>query len=161
MLQEEEKASIAKHNVETILDDEDDADNRELYTGVVALLTPHQVKVARNGSQALHFVQHIKPSLFLLEYRLPALDGIDLYDQLHSTPGLERIPAILMSGVSSEQLTDEVERRKLILMEKPFELNDVLSTIATVLSGWWSTHETHGAGGSVLDGPEQWQEVGA
>ena len=155
MLQEEEKSSIAKHNVKTILVVEDDADNRELSAEVVALLKPHHAKVARNGSQALHFAQHIKPSLFLPEYRLPALDGIDLYDQLHATPGLERIPAIPISSVSSEQLTGEVERRKLILIEQPFELGDVLSTIATVLSGWWSTHETHGAADSVLDGPEQ------
>lgn len=151
MLQEEEKSSIAKHHVKTILVVEDDADTREVYTEVVALLKPHHVKVARNGSQALHFVQHIKPSLFILEYRLPVLDGIDLYDQLHATPGLERIPAILISSVSSEQLTGEVERRKLILIEKPFELDDVLSTIATVLSGWWSTYETLGEAGLGLE----------
>ena len=161
MLQAEEKPSIAKHNVKTNLVVADDADNREVYTEVVALLTPHQVKVARNGSQALHLVQPIKPSLFPLKSRLPALDGIDLSDQLHSIPGLQRIPAILMKSVSSKQLTGEVERWKLILMEQPCELDDVLSTIAPVLSGWWSAHETHGAAGSILDGPEQWQEVGA
>jgi hypothetical protein len=70
MLQKEEKSSIAKHNVKTILNVEDDTDNLELYTEVVALLKPRHITVARNVSQALRFVQHIKPSFFLLELEL-------------------------------------------------------------------------------------------
>jgi CheY-like chemotaxis protein len=140
MLQEEEMTSITKHNAKTILVVEDDADNRELYTEAFALLTPYHVKVVRNGSQALTFVKHIKPSLFLLDTRLPGMNGIDLYDQLHSTPGLELIPAIIISSVSSEEVTDQIESRKLILIEKPFDLDDVLSTVATVLS--WQQENT-------------------
>jgi CheY-like chemotaxis protein len=139
MLQEEEMTSIAEHNAQTILVVEDDADNRALYTEAFALLTPYHVQVVRDGSQALTFVRHIKPSLFLLDNRLPGLNGIDLYDQLHSTPGLERIPAIIISSVSSQEVTDQIESRKLILIEKPFDLDDVLSTVATVLS-WQREH---------------------
>ena len=140
MPHEEEKSFIVMHNTgKTLLVVADDPAQQMLFTETFSRLTPYHVQVVPNSTEAFHFVQHIKPSLFLLDYRLSGMSGIDLYDHLHATPGLERIPAILMSGVSSEQLTGEVERRKLILIEKPFDLDDVLSTIATVLS-WQEEH---------------------
>ena len=135
MLQEEEMTLAAKHTAgNTILVVEDDPDTQLLFTTTFSLLTPYHVQVARNDIEAFHFVKHIKPSLFILDYRLPRMNGIDLYDQLHATLGLERIPAILISSVSSEEVTREIESRKLIHKEKPFDLDDLLLTIADVLS---------------------------
>jgi len=141
MPQEEEKSSTVKHPTgKTLLVVADDPAQRMLFTETFSRFTPYHVQVVPNSTDAFHFVQHIKPSLFLLDYRLSGMSGIELYDHLHATPGLERIPAIIISGVSSEQLTGEVERRKLILIEKPFDLDNVLSTIATVLS--WQVEHT-------------------
>src|SRR5215469_5426623 len=102
MLQEEQLLTT-KHDTKTILVVEDDADNLWLYTEALALLTSYHVKAVRNGSFALDFVQHIKPDLFILDYRLPNMNGIQLYDQLHATPGLEHIPAIIISSITSEE----------------------------------------------------------
>ena len=140
MLQEEGMSLIAKHTVgKTILVVEDDPEEQTLFTEAFSLLTPYHVKVVRNSTEAFHFVKHIKPSAFVLEYRLPGMNGIDLYDHLHSIPGLEHIPAILISSVSSEEVTREIESRKLIHIEKPFDLDDVLLTLANVLS-WQREH---------------------
>lgn len=136
MLQEEEETSLStKHTAaKMILVVEDDPDNQVVFTEAFSLLTPYHVQVVRNGTEAFHFVKHIKPGLFILDYRLPGMSGIDLYDQLHATPGLESIPAIIISSVSSEEVTREIENRKLVHIEKPFDLVDLFSTIANVLS---------------------------
>ena len=135
MLQEEERSFTVTHTAgKTLLVVADDPEEQTLFTEPFSLLTPYHIKVARNSIEAFHFVKHIKPSVFILEYRLPGIDGIELYDQLHATPGLERIPAILISSVSSEEVTGEIESRKLIHIEKPFDLDDVLLALANVLS---------------------------
>ena len=134
MLQDEEQSFTTKHHAKTILVVEDDADNRELYTEAFALLTPHHVQVVRNGPEALHFVTQIKPDLFILDYRLPGMNGLDLYDQLHATPGLERVPAIIISSVTSEEAVHEIESRHLLRVDKPFDLDELLDTIKQALA---------------------------
>ncbi len=134
MLQEEEQTLTAKHYAPLILVVEDDEDHRALYSQAFGLLTPYHVQVVRNGPQALHFVEHVKPNVFILDYRLSGMNGLDLYDQLHAIPGLERIPAIIISSVSSEEATQEIESRHLLHVEKPFDLDEFLVTIKQALA---------------------------
>jgi DNA-binding NtrC family response regulator len=134
MLQEEERTLPAKHYAPLILIVEDDEDHRALYRQAFRLLTPYYVQVVRNGSQALHFVTQIKPNVFILDYRLPDMNGLDLYDQLHAIPGLERIPAIIISGVSSEEASHAIESRHLLRVEKPFDLDAFFITIKQALA---------------------------
>jgi|SRR5215472_2560935 len=129
MLQEVELLCTTKHDAKTILVVEDDADHRWLYTEAFALLTPYHVQTVRNGPEALHFVTRIKPNVFILDYRLPGINGIHLYDQLHATPGLEHIPAIIISSITSEEAIHEIERRHLLRVVKPFHLKELLDTI--------------------------------
>jgi CheY-like chemotaxis protein len=134
MLQEQEQSLATKHDaLKIILVVEDDEDNLELFTLTISSLTPYHIQVARNGSEAIYVVQHIKPSLFILDYFLPRMNGIDLYDQLHTLPGLEHIPAIIISGVGSEKVARDIESRKLIRIEKPYELDDLLNAVKQAL----------------------------
>ncbi len=142
MLLEEEMTLTAKHNAKSILVVEDDADNRELYTQAFALLTPYHVQVVRNGPQALHFVKHIKPNVFILDYRLPGMNGIELYDLLHATPGLEEIPAIIISSITSEEAAHEIESRNLLRIDKPFDLDVLFNAIKEVLA-WLTSSESN------------------
>ncbi len=134
MLLEEERSLTVKHHTKLILVVEDDEDHRELYSQAFGLVTPYHVQVVRSGPQALHFVEHVKPNLFILDYRLPGMNGLDLYDQIHSTPGLERIPAIIISSVSSEEASHEIESRHLLRVDKPFDLDELLVTIKEALA---------------------------
>jgi CheY-like chemotaxis protein len=123
MFQEEEGSFTAKHDAKSILVVADDTDNRWVYTEI---LTPYHVRVVRNGPEALHFVTQIKPNLFILDYRLFGMNGIQLYDQLHATPGLEHIPAIIISSSTSKEAIHEIESRHLLRVMKPFYLDKLL-----------------------------------
>ena len=134
MLQDEEMSLAAKHDtVKIVLIVEDDEDNRQVFTEAFALLTSYHVQAVRSSQEALTFVKHIKPSLFILDFRLPQTNGIELYDQLHALPGLENIPAIIISGIKSEQVARDIESRKLIRIEKPFDLDAFLDTVKQAL----------------------------
>jgi CheY-like chemotaxis protein len=113
----------------TILVVEDDEDIREFIGLLMSTIPAYHYSLVPDASQALYFVKGVKPDLFILDYRLPGMNGLELYDQLHATPGLEAIPAILMTATRLEALRPEIEKRHITAFEKPFDLDAFLLTV--------------------------------
>ena len=117
--------------MKTILITEDDAAVGELLVQVISQETSHRAILVADSSRAFTIIEHVKPDLFLLDYHLPGMNGIELYDRLHATEGLEHIPAILLTaGV----LEHDFHRRKLVGMSKPVDLNKLLDLIEELLA---------------------------
>ena len=114
---------------------EDDTANATCITQIISQETPYHVFLATNSRRALEVIKHLKPQLFILDYRLPGMDGIELYDQLHAITGLEHIPAIILTACV-EECENAIEARKLIAFRKPFDIDDFLYTIEEMLA--WS-----------------------
>ena len=112
---------------------EDDPTNAELFTLLLAHEKPYHVFWATNGLAALHFTQHVKPQLFLLDYYLPDMNGIQLYDRLHARKELEAVPAVIM-GAWLKPVGEDIKQRGLLAVEKPFDLDEFLSAIESVLA---------------------------
>jgi DNA-binding response OmpR family regulator len=111
---------------------EDDPDNAQLFLHILTQETSLRVFWATNGMAALHFTEHVKPQLFLLDYSLPDTDGIRLYDRLHARKELEAVPALIL-GASLKGVEDDIKRRGLLALEKPFDLDEFLSTLDFLL----------------------------
>ena len=109
---------------------EDDVGIGNFLVQAILQETSHQAMLVTDGFQALKAVASIKPGLFILDYQLPRMNGIELYDQLHAMHGFEDIPAIIVSARLPKQ---EIEKRKIISMSKPLELDDFLNTIDRLL----------------------------
>src|SRR2546425_13351133 len=112
---------------------EDDPTNAELFTLLLAHEMPYHVFWATNGLAALHFTQHVKPRLFLLDYYLPDMNGIQLYDRLHARKELEAVPALII-GTSLKRVEDDINQRGLLAVENPFDLGEFLSTLESVFA---------------------------
>ncbi len=122
--------------IKTILVVEDDDDLAELIMEIIQQegprdKTPYKPVLATDSMRALEISRTIKPDLFLLDYYLPRMNGLELYDRLHAMEGLEETPAIFMSANPPRQ---EIEKRNLISVKKPFNLKDLLHTIEKVLA---------------------------
>ena len=87
--------------------------------------------LATDAFRALSIVRNIKPSLFLLDYFLPQMNGIELYDRLHTAGGLEDVPTLFMSAVPPIK---ELEKRRVCYMEKPFELDEFMQKVKELLA---------------------------
>ncbi|HZR41925.1 MAG TPA: response regulator [Ktedonobacteraceae bacterium] len=109
---------------------EDDEVHGKLLAQIIAQETPHQPIVASQAMATLKFVQHVKPDLLILDYLLPRMDGLELYDQLQKMPGVNEVPVLL---ISASLPCEEVERRGIVGMKKPFELDAFLETIERLL----------------------------
>ena len=89
--------------------------------------------VASSCFAAVKFVRHIIPHLLIVDDCLPDMTGIQLYDYLHAHRGLAALPAIMLSA-SLNNLKDALAARNLIGFSKPFDLNELITTIETLFA---------------------------
>jgi two-component system, cell cycle response regulator DivK len=82
-----------------IVEDNDDA--REMMRQIVASFGS-DVRVARDGYEALRLVQAARPDLIFCDLRMPGLDGWRFVEHLRETPRLCRIPVIAVSALGAE-----------------------------------------------------------
>ena len=109
----------------------------EDHTGIGAFLidllqavTPYHVLLATDGLVALEMVKHLIPDLFLLDYHLPNMSGLELFDQLQETEELRNIPVLLLSADAPE---DEIEQRRIASLKKPVSVEQLLQRLKTLL----------------------------
>lgn len=126
-------AGEAQAATKTILLVEDDVALGSVLLEVLAQETPYQAILATDSHAALQLVRHCTPDLLILDYGLPDLNGIELYDRLHTNEALAALPAILMTA-SRHVPQQQLQQRQLIFFRKPFELDALLATIETLLT---------------------------
>ncbi len=102
--------------VRSILIVEHDPIQGESVTQHFACKPHYYAKLVTSAAAALDFVKHIKPNLFLLEYHLPDIDGLALYDLLHEAHELASIPAIVFGIPLPTQALAVVKTQRLVLL---------------------------------------------
>ena len=131
MLKEESDRPLPaeqRTTAKTILVVEDDEDTREFIALLLATATAYHYHLVPHASQAVHFVQRVTPDLFIVDSRLTGMNGLELYDLLHAIPGLEAIPAMLVTAAKLETLRPEIEKRQITAFEKSLDLDEFLLT---------------------------------
>ena len=124
--------SYQQKETNTIFIVEDDNANGALLTEIILQETTCHALLLINAWQVLKVVQYQRPLLFVLDYYLPDMNGIELYDQLQVIEGLHDVPTLII-GASLETHEQEIEKRGLVALAKPFELDDFLAIIETLL----------------------------
>jgi CheY-like chemotaxis protein len=132
MSDDHESVTEGEHTpTETIFVVEDDDFIGELLVTILSEETPYSVVLALDALEALKLVREHHPDLFILDYHLPHMNGLELYDRLHSMQRLEGVPAILISAHPPEE--KEFAKRSLTRMDKPLDLDKLLYTIERLL----------------------------
>ncbi len=111
---------------------EDDLCNGEFLVELLLEETPFYPIRVTDGFQALKFTQLLKPKLFICDYYLPKMNGITLYDRLHSNRELQDVPALIVSA-RLEGHEREIKERGLVALSKPFDLEDFFAAIENVM----------------------------
>jgi CheY-like chemotaxis protein len=119
-------------NKKLILLVEDDEVHASMLYQVLKEETPYHVYYTSDGLDAWHFLQHVKPHLILLDYRLPRMDGLTLYDKIHAQRELQDLPVLMISAVLPQR---EIQQRGIASIQKPFEIDNLLQTIDMLIAG--------------------------
>src|SRR5258708_12435002 len=125
--------SYQQKETNTIFIVENDNANGVFVKEIILQETTCHAVILINAWQVLKVVQYQRPLLFVLDYYLPDMNGIELYDQLQVIEGLHGVPTLII-GASLETHEQEIEKRGLVALAKPFELDDFLAVIEKLLA---------------------------
>ncbi len=132
MTQSSEQISKEAHaQVKTILVVEDDIYIGEVLVQAIMQETPFLAILVQSGDEALNTVKGIKPNLFILDYQLPRMNGLELYDALHANADFEQVPTLM---ISAQLPIKELKKRNIKGMNKPLDLDEFLQTIEHFLA---------------------------
>jgi CheY-like chemotaxis protein len=96
----------------------------------------HVAESASEASTALELAQRHPPDLAVLDFRMPGMDGVSLWEALRDMLG-DRCPKVLfVSGSPPEEVRARAEGRELQpvgYVKKPFHLDDLSRVIAEAL----------------------------
>jgi CheY-like chemotaxis protein len=115
----------------TILIVEDNADIGGFLQQLIEEETPYNTALIPNSQQALEKAPQVHPCLLLLDYRLPGLNGIELYDRLQQKEETSGVPAIMMSATLPAV---ELQRRGIHQLRKPMDIGGVIRMITHALA---------------------------
>lgn len=118
----------------TILIVDDDRVMGEMLKRAIAQHTIHRVVWIAESDLVLETARHLRPSLILMDYIMPFMDGLKLYDHLQNVETMRSVPVVFISG-SPTLPFDQLRERGIHVLRKPFELNDLLDLIAQLMSG--------------------------
>ena len=127
----EQRSPLIQEKIKQICIVEDETDIIAFLVQVITQETPHAVAAVTNGREALKVAKAVHPHLFILDYLLPGMNGLDLYNQLHVREEVADTPTIMYSTILP---TKEVQKRQITALCKPFDLDELLSTIDALLA---------------------------
>ena len=111
-------------------------DDKDLLEVTKSLLTRKgfEVETNDNWDDALHQLEFFEPQLILLDVFLNGIDGLDICKKLKSMPNTCHIPILIFSAYPSiaERVIYEYGADDFIA--KPFEVNDLVTKVHSVLS---------------------------
>jgi CheY-like chemotaxis protein len=108
---------------------------------------PGELRTVRTGSEALDWLHQRgeyedvqPPGIVLLDLNLPATSGHDVLDEIKSTPGLRRIPVIVLTSSQAEaDLTEAYEQHANACLIKPVDPKAFADRVETVIDFWIDT----------------------
>lgn len=87
---------------------------------------------ASGGRDALALLAEHRPDLMLLDVYMPEMSGLDLLRQLRDDEALARIPVVMMTAGTLNDL--ELSRSGATqVLSKPFDVEALISTVRTLL----------------------------
>ena len=120
-------------NMKTILVVAGDADMGAFLHCALLQEAAYHVLLAMEGFEALQVTHYITPQLFILNYHLLSMNGIELYDRLHARHNLQATPAILLSTYLPPH-QQEITKRNMRGVSIPLEPDELLATIKTLVA---------------------------
>jgi two-component system chemotaxis response regulator CheY len=110
---------------------DDDASILETVTAILEM-EGYAVATAANGVEALRRVEEARPVLVLLDMRMPVLDGWGFVRVLNER-GVQLPIVVMTAAQDARRWATEIGAAG--FLAKPFELPDLLDTVARLIDG--------------------------
>jgi PAS domain S-box-containing protein len=114
---------------------EDDAVNAALMSAILGLRPQVSLLLAADCASAIRCVQQSTPDLVLLDMHLPDGNGIDLLTALRRVPGMQTVPAVMVSAGAREDDVQQARSSGFIgYWTKPLDVKKTLRELDAILA---------------------------
>lgn len=117
----------------TILIADDHDDNRELLRLLLSG-AGYEVREAKDGSECLVLARDQHPDLIVIDLSMPVLDGWEVFRELKADQRTRAIPCMAVTAHADLDRSGALATGFSAYVSKPFSADDLLKTIATILS---------------------------
>ncbi len=124
-----------------IVDDEDDILD---YLGTLFQDNGYETQVARDGEEAMKLMREERPDLVTLDITMPEKSGVRFYREVKGDPDLDRIPIIIVTGVTGWGLDPDgfqkfISSRRQVpppegFMSKPIDRDALLKMVRDLIA---------------------------
>ncbi len=123
--------------LERILHVDDDEDIRTLTKMALEMLGQYRVQQFATGEATLAETGSIDAQLMVLDYMMPGMSGVELWEHLRKVPALAEVPVVFMTAKTEASFSERLlELGALAVIMKPFEIVDLSTQIAEI----WKTY---------------------
>ncbi len=117
----------------------DDADDiRMIIKVTLEMVGGYHVDQFASGAEAVAHGTQSRPQLFLLDFMMPDMDGLETWMALRALPGFADIPAIFVTAKADDGFAASLrDHGALSVITKPFDPMGLCAQIEAA----WSTHQ--------------------
>lgn len=111
-------------------------DEPNIVTSLQFLLqkNEYEVRVARDGEEALQLVESFMPDLVLLDVMMPVRNGFDVCRKIRENPALPRIRIVMLTARGRDAERDEgLALGADAYMTKPFSTKELVAKVRQLL----------------------------
>jgi CheY-like chemotaxis protein len=116
---------------------EDDSGVRQVLVETLTGEMGLAVVAVEDGDAALAALASPNPALVLTDIRMPGPSGVDLLVRIRADERTRAVPVVAMTalGAADEERQSVLEAGCLAVLEKPFDLDDLIATVTAALRG--------------------------
>ena len=97
----------------------------------------HEIIVAKNGLFGIHLALTNTPDLILSDYRMPGMNGKEIFLKLKDNPKTQEIPFVIISGdFSNLEITKLLAMGVFDVLEKPIDFAALQNRIVNQYSNF-------------------------
>ena len=104
----------------------------------------NKVSVSRDGEEAINYLtkafenaEELIPDLILLDINLPRVDGKEVLHFIKTTPGLKKIPVVMLTTSSNQSdIADAYNNYANCFISKPVDFNK-FSDVVRMIEDFW------------------------
>ena len=94
----------------------------------------YEVILAGDGKEGISAALEHSPSLVLVDYRMPELNGVEFLNSLRSTEGLAETPVVIITVDPELELRKNASQLGIQgFLVKPFSMEELMQTVTNLL----------------------------
>ena len=94
----------------------------------------YRVEVASDGQEGVAKLVSLRPNLVICDIMMPQMDGVEAFQRMKDQLQEEGIPIFVITALNRKPWFADLEAEGAGIIQKPFDIEQVLSLIQTMLN---------------------------